>query len=145
LVREAVMADAKIIKTKDPEAIRYMLKSVGDYIEHKQIEEYDIETSKMWIRRNITYPTVGVWLAMTEENVCVGHGIAYIQATLSHELVNIYQLFSETPEVEEEILEYINSWAQENGIKKIMHITKFPKKWKEREFEIDKHILIKEV
>ena len=139
------MADIRIIKTKDPEAIKYILKSVGDYIENKEIKEYDIEASKMFIRKNITFPTVGVWLAMTEENVCMGHGIAYIQATLSHELVNIYQLYSETPEIEEEILEHINNWTQENGIKKIIHITKFPKKWKEREFEIDKHILVKEV
>lgn len=139
------MADARIIKTKDPEAIKFMLKSVGDYIENKQIEEYDLETSKMWLRRNITLSTVGVWLAITEESECIGHGIAYIQAVLSHEFVNIYQLYSETMEIEEEILEHINNWSRENGVKKIMHITKFPKKWKERDFNIDKHILIKEV
>ena len=139
------MADIKIIKTKDPEAIKYMLTSIKNYIEKEQIDEYDFETSKIWIRKNITYPTVGVWLVLKEENVCVGYGIAYIQATLSHEIVNIYQLYSEEKEIEEKILEYIVNWTQENGITKIMHVTKFAEKWEERKFNINKHILVKEV
>ncbi len=142
----------KIIKTKDPNSIKFLLDKIQELIDKEEIKEYNKSMFLKWLRQNIAFPILGLWIAveeLQEENNVTGFNvlgfiIATIQSNLMEEYVNISQILG-SEEVEKALLEKVDIWTKENGIHKIMTNSRFPKRWKDYGFEVEYHILNKEV
>jgi hypothetical protein len=141
----------KIIKTKDPNSIKFLVDKVQELIDKENITEYNKSLFLKWLRQNISFPILGLWVAIEEfENEgeksfeILGFAIATIQANLKEEYISISQLFGDE-EVEFALLEKIYNWGKENGINKFMTNSKNPERWQGYGFEIDYHILIKDI
>jgi hypothetical protein len=134
----------KIVKTKDQNAIQFLVEPIKKFIEKDEIIEYTHEAFIKWLRYSISIPSIGVWLVQNDDKI-IGFAIANIQSTLDHEFVNITQLFGEQEEIEYELINKISEWSKKNGIKIVLTSSKFPKKWKRMGFEIEAHTLKMEV
>ena len=142
----------KIIKTKDPNSIKFLVGKIQELIDKEEITEYNKSMFLKWLRQNIAFPILGLWIAIEEFeseetptgfNV-LGFVIASIHSNLMEEYVNISQLLGEE-EVEKALLEKVYGWAKENGINKIMTNARHLEKWQEYGFELDYHILSKDI
>ena len=137
----------KIVKTKDPNSIKFINEKVQELIEKESVIEYNKSLFLKWLRQNISNPLMGFWIAIEEKeessdfNV-LGFIVASIQSNLMKEYINISQILG-SEEVEKALLEKIDTWAKENGIDEIMTTSRHPKRWKDYGFEIDYHILSK--
>jgi hypothetical protein len=140
----------KIVKTKDPSAIKYIAPLVIDSIKRDEITDYDMKAFVMWLRANISNPTIGTWVALKEEEdkplEAIGFAVAIVQQNLMREFVNISQLFGDS-ETEQLLFDAILKWTQEEACVYMVLITsKHPKKWKDEfGFEVVNHVLSKEV
>lgn len=142
----------KIIKTKDPNSIKFLVDKIQELIDKEGITEYNKSLFLKWLRQNIAFPILGLWIAIEEfegEEPSIGFNvlgfvIATIQSNLMEEFINISQLLGDE-EVEKALLEKVYGWAKENGIKKIMTNSRHSEKWQEYGFEIDYQILIKDI
>jgi hypothetical protein len=139
----------KIVKTKDPNSIKFLNEKIQEYLTKEEIKEYDKRSFLKWLRFSITIPTTGVWICMDDtepDNIKIlGYIIVTTQQTLSSEHVFIVQLFGDTEEIEKDLLTTVEKWSKEIGINDIKTITLFPKKWKDKGFEVKEHLVTKEV
>ena len=138
----------KIIKTKDPNSIKFLVNKIQELIDKEKIEEYNKSMFLKWLRQNISNPILGLWIAIEEYEDkpgfdVLGFIIASIQANLMEEYITISQILG-SEEVEKALIEKVEVWARENGISKIMTNSRFPKRWKDYGFKLDYHILVKD-
>ena len=137
----------KIVKTKDPNSIKFINDKVQDLIEKEGITEYNKNLFIKWLRQSMSNPFVGFWIAVEEKEESVdfnvlGFIVASIQSNLMKEYINISQILG-SEEVEKALLEKVDNWAKENGIDEIMTTSRHPNRWKNYGFEVDYHILSK--
>jgi len=140
----------KIIKTKDQNSVKFLVDKIQEFIDREKVTEYNKPLFLKWLRQNITFPILGLWVAIEELEDgdekhfdILGFVIATIQANLSEEYVNISQLFGDE-EVEQALLEKVYGWGIENGIDKFITNSKNPERWQEYGFEIDSILLKKD-
>lgn len=141
----------KIIKTKDPNSIKFLVDRIQELIDKEGVTEYNKTMFLKWLRQNITIPILGLWIAIEEfegEESSIGFNvlgfvIASIQSNLMEEYVNISQLLG-NEETEKALLEKVYDWAKENGIQKVMTNSRHSERWANYGFRVDYHILVKE-
>jgi len=138
----------KIIKTKDPNSIKFIHEKIQELIDKEEVTEYNRSMFLKWLRDNISNPILGLWIAIEELedhgfNV-LGFVIASIQSNLMEEYINVSQILGDE-EVEKALMEKVENWAKDNGIQKSMMNSRHPKRWKDRGWKVDYHILSKEV
>ena len=142
----------RVIKTKDPNSIKFLVDKIQELIDKEGITEYNKTLFLKWLRQNISFPILGLWIAIEEPETAESSGfnvlgfvIATIQSNLMEEFINISQLLGDE-EVEKALLEKVYSWAKENGIHNIMTNSRYPERWKEDYgFEVEYHILMKDI
>jgi hypothetical protein len=134
----------KIIKTKDHSVIAYINDKIQQYIEREEIKEYNVQLFVKWLRTSLMSPFLAIWICV-EESKCLGYIIVQITQTLTEEKLTICQLFGDTEEIENKLLEGASVWAKNNGIRLSQVSTFHPKKWKDKGFEVKEHLLTKEL
>jgi len=130
----------RIIKTKDPAIIKYLLPYFEKLIS-KSREDYSVESFVKWLRWSISNPLIGVWVLVRQGNKLIkndtrpiGYAIATINSNLEEEYVNVSHLYSEDKKMTMKLLATVEDWAKEHGINKMGGVTKRePKAW-ERKF-----------
>ena len=136
----------KIVKTSDPNVIKAIKENVVKYIDANEVKDYDLKSITKWLRVSATNPMVVIFVAMNDEgNKSVGHCIAGIMQTLNNERFDISQIIGDTEEIEKELLLSLEKYAKELNVSQISIMTKYPKKFKENGFELNSHVLYKEI
>jgi hypothetical protein len=124
-----------IIKTKDPEVIKFIIPLASKLIE-KNKYDYSIEDFSKWCRGNIVNPACGFWICtkksgnnrfLKEEKKIVGYLVAVMMTFIENEQVFIYHLYSEEKKVTKNLFDTVEKWAKDNGIKKLSALVKRPK------------------
>lgn len=130
-----------IVKTKDPNVIKFIGDRIINFVKENDVLEYDAPSFIRWLRISITTPFVVVVVSKNEADDIVGYCVASIIQTFGGERLEIIQFAGDTEEVEKELFSYVQKVAKDLFVNKISIMTKFPKKWKDFGFEINTHVL----
>jgi hypothetical protein len=138
IIKERDIMD--IVKTKDPNIIKFIGERINKFIVDNDVKDYTADTFINWLRVSVTSPYVCVVVAKEEDNV-IGYCVCTIIQTFGGERLEIVQFAGDTEETEKELFSYVQNWSKELFIKRISIMTKFPKKWKDFGFELTTHVL----
>lgn len=128
----------EIIKTKDPEVIRFILPLAKKLID-KNKYDYSLENFAQWCRAGISNSCCGFWVCtktnggknrfLKEDKKLVGYSIAVMMSFIGNEQIFIYHLYSDDKnrKVAQDLFEAVCSWGKENGVKKVSALVKKPK------------------
>jgi len=121
-----------IVKTKDPEIIKFLIPMIKELIRKNAIEDYTVEDFAKWLRWHLKSPYLGLWVAIQEGNTLlkeskklVGYVVAGIQEFVCSEQVFVYHLYSNAKnrKVAQDLYKKVEKWAKENGINRLIALT----------------------
>lgn len=122
-----------IIKTKDPEIIKFLLPLSKKLIDKNKFN-YTLEGFAKWLRTHIENPYLGLWICvkksggnklLKEEKKLVGYIVISFLEFLGEEQIIIYHICSidKNKDVGKKLMKTVEDYAKQNGIKKLIALT----------------------
>jgi hypothetical protein len=132
----------KIIKTKDHAALKVVFPAILEYMNNERCQETP-DQFIMWLRVNLQSPLTCFWVAMGEDNKVLGYCVAVVQQLIGgKESLAIVQLFGESEEIEDELMNVVEKWKNDYRIPTLVALTPNKDKFERLGMQVEEYKLV---